>query len=114
MRYQCCRCHKQFEFSQAVDGYKKGYKVGFLCPHCGVNLIERYLSPNDGSISFIQYCIILFGPSIYMRLEIEWRSTVLIIIAIGLALHLVYFVISSNRETDVIHTSLGPGEHCHK
>jgi len=36
--YNCCYCKKEFLAKDKIDGYTKGYKVGFLCPHCGKNI----------------------------------------------------------------------------
>lgn len=38
MRYQCCDCQEIFDAKSAVDGFKQGYRVGFLCPICKKNI----------------------------------------------------------------------------
>lgn len=38
MKYRCCSCNAEFHLEDAVDGYDVGYKSGFLCPECGVNI----------------------------------------------------------------------------
>jgi hypothetical protein len=38
MNYQCYYCKEEFPPVEAIDGYKKGYKIGFLCPNCGKNI----------------------------------------------------------------------------
>ncbi len=44
MNYQCCYCKKEFPASEAIDGFSKGYKVGFLCPECGENIQDTPLN----------------------------------------------------------------------
>lgn len=39
-KYQCNVCGKTFKTADAVDGFKQGYKVGFLCPYCKSNIME--------------------------------------------------------------------------
>jgi len=39
-KYQCNVCGKTFKTDDAVDGFKQGYKVGFLCPYCKSNIME--------------------------------------------------------------------------
>mgnify|MGYP002712873043 FL=1 len=39
-KYQCTVCGKTFKTTDAVDGFKQGYKVGFLCPYCKSNIME--------------------------------------------------------------------------
>ncbi|MFC3115043.1 hypothetical protein [Cellvibrio fontiphilus] len=39
-KYQCAVCNNKFKTTDAVDGFKKGYKVGFLCPFCKSNIME--------------------------------------------------------------------------
>lgn len=41
MEYECCECKRDFPAEAAVDGFKEGYRVGFLCPLCGVNLQDN-------------------------------------------------------------------------
>lgn len=38
MNYQCCYCKEEFPPDEAIDGYNEGYKIGFLCPKCGMNI----------------------------------------------------------------------------
>jgi hypothetical protein len=39
-KYQCTVCGKTFKTTDAVDGFKQGHKVGFLCPFCKSNIME--------------------------------------------------------------------------
>lgn len=39
-KYQCIACGKTFKTTEAVDGFKQGYTVGFLCPFCKSNIME--------------------------------------------------------------------------
>ncbi len=43
MKYQCCECKGEFPATEAIDGFKQGYKVGFLCPLCGENIQDNPL-----------------------------------------------------------------------
>ncbi|MCB1890420.1 MAG: hypothetical protein KDH20_22630 [Rhodocyclaceae bacterium] len=38
MNYQCCACRHEFPYSNAVDGFRQGFREGFLCPACGAQL----------------------------------------------------------------------------
>lgn len=38
MNYQCDYFKEEFPTIEAIDGYKEGYKVGFLCPKCGKSI----------------------------------------------------------------------------
>ncbi len=39
-KYQCAVCNNKFKTTDAVDGFKQGYKVGLLCPFCKSNIME--------------------------------------------------------------------------
>ncbi|HWV14864.1 MAG TPA: hypothetical protein VN030_05475 [Cellvibrio sp.] len=39
-KYRCAVCGKTFKTTEAVDGFKQQYKVGFLCPFCKSNIME--------------------------------------------------------------------------
>ena len=38
--YQCAFCGKCFPVERAIDGYSEGFRRGFLCPFCGINIEE--------------------------------------------------------------------------
>ena len=44
MKYKCYFCHEIFPAVKAIDGFKDGYKVGFLCPCCGKNIKDDLVS----------------------------------------------------------------------
>jgi hypothetical protein len=44
VKYQCCFCTKIFPSNDSIDGYKLGYKVGFLCPFCNKNIKDDLVS----------------------------------------------------------------------
>jgi len=57
MNYQCCYCKEEFPAIEAIDGYKEGYKIGFLCPKCGKNIQdtpmnEEWVFSSDSSKVF--------------------------------------------------------------
>lgn len=41
MKYQCCACQAEFPAEEAIDGFSRGYRVGFLCPVCGAHLQDN-------------------------------------------------------------------------
>lgn len=43
MNYQCCYCKNEFPAIDAIDGYRDGYKIGFLCPNCGGNIQDNLM-----------------------------------------------------------------------
>ena len=45
--YQCAFCGKCFPVKKAIDGYSKGYRNGYLCPFCGINIEETGESNKD-------------------------------------------------------------------
>lgn len=46
-KYECYYCHEQFPVEERVDGFDRGYRVGFLCPHCGSNIKDNLLVPGQ-------------------------------------------------------------------
>lgn len=61
--YLCSVCAKSFPIHEAKDGFKAGFKEGFLCPYCGTNLVEVGESDDlfnlDYSFSFIALICVL-------------------------------------------------------
>lgn len=53
MKYECCSCKSIFPAEAAVDGFREGYRVGFLCPHCGANLVEGVREVRQGRSFFV-------------------------------------------------------------
>ena len=49
MKYKCASCKELFSASEKIDGYKDGYKIGFLCPLCNANIKDTWSSNKDGS-----------------------------------------------------------------
>ena len=43
MKYECYFCHHVFPVTEKVDGFEKGFAVGFLCPRCGENIEDNIL-----------------------------------------------------------------------
>lgn len=41
--YECYFCQKVFPVERRIDGFSRGYKIGFLCPHCGKNIKDNLL-----------------------------------------------------------------------
>ncbi len=50
--YECAGCAKKFKTTDAVDGFSQGYKAGFLCPYCHVNLEENGQSDGFDNMAF--------------------------------------------------------------
>jgi hypothetical protein len=46
-KFECCYCHQAFPVEERIDGFKQGYRVGFLCPHCGRNIKDNLLVPKQ-------------------------------------------------------------------
>jgi hypothetical protein len=70
IKYECCYCQQVFPADEAIDGFKRGYKVGFLCPRCGKNiqaglLASQKLSAEQYLWGFIAF--ILFLPILLSR-----------------------------------------------
>ena len=61
--YLCSVCAKSFPIHEAKDGFKAGFKEGFLCPYCGTNLVEVGESDDlfnlDYRFSFIALIFVL-------------------------------------------------------
>ena len=68
LKYKCYYCKNTFLAKEAIDGYKKGYKVGFLCPKCGKNIqaglqAKQKISKEQYIWTFIAF--VLFLPAVY-------------------------------------------------
>ncbi len=64
LKYECFYCNDTFLATEAIDGYGKGYKVGFLCPKCGKNVqaglqANRKISPEQFKWTFIAFLLFL-------------------------------------------------------
>ena len=46
-KFECYYCHEIFPVEERIDGFKQGYRVGFLCPHCGRNIKDNLLVPKQ-------------------------------------------------------------------
>jgi hypothetical protein len=42
---ECFYCHEAFPVEDRIDGFDQGYRVGFLCPHCGWNIKDNLFLP---------------------------------------------------------------------
>lgn len=77
LKYQCCYCSDKFLADEAIDGYGKGYKVGFLCPKCGKNVQAGFqakpkISPEQYKWTFIAF--VLFLPAVLtLNHEAEYK-----------------------------------------
>jgi hypothetical protein len=47
VKFECCYCHAIFPAGERIDGFKKVYRTGFLCPHCGRNIKDNLLVPKQ-------------------------------------------------------------------
>ena len=59
-KFECFYCHEIFPVEERIDGFKEGYSIGFLCPHCGRNIKDNLLIPSSGldeSNAFGQYVL---------------------------------------------------------
>lgn len=96
MNYLCCYCKHEFPAGGAVDGFKEGFKVGFLCPQCGKNIQdnpmkEQWVFSNKSSEKFYGFTVV-YGFMTWITLEsIKPNTWLHYSIAIGgLALILAY------------------------
>ncbi|MDX1346045.1 MAG: hypothetical protein R3179_09110, partial [Sedimenticolaceae bacterium] len=46
-KFECYYCHEIFPVEERIDGFKQGYRTGFLCPHCGRNIKDNLLVPKQ-------------------------------------------------------------------
>lgn len=67
-KYQCAVCDNKFKTIDAVDGFKQGYKVGFLCPFCKSNIMEA----GEYSNSLLK---LRFGPSYAITIFLAFLAT---------------------------------------
>lgn len=84
MKYQCYFCTKVFPASDAIDGYKDGFKTGFLCPHCNKNIMDDLVSTktvyaNKKTNKFVATVGAIFIPIGYILPQLEnvtwWHYT---------------------------------------
>ena len=79
LKYQCYYCKTEFLATAAIDGFNKGYRIGFLCPNCGENIqtalqARPKVSKQQTIWTFIAF--ILFLPAVF-TLESEKAFTLL-------------------------------------
>lgn len=80
MEYLCYYCESVFPADTAIDGYKEGYKVGFLCPCCGENIQDHPLREEwhtDSTFNayysvFIGYILLVWFVLDFVLVEVEW------------------------------------------
>ncbi len=77
IKYECFYCKEVFRASAAIDGYDRGYRVGFLCPACGKNIqaglrAKQKISREQYQWTFVAF--LLFLPIIFtFDSEIQYR-----------------------------------------
>ena len=66
IRYECYFCHDVFPAQSRIDGFSQGYKVGFLCPHCGKNIKDNVLAAkqrlNGCQLKWLLVMVLLYVP----------------------------------------------------
>jgi hypothetical protein len=70
--YQCAFCGKCFPVIQAIDGYSKGFREGFLCPLCGINIEETGESNKDITNLRFGYTYLAFTIGAYIVVNEHW------------------------------------------
>ena len=85
LKYECYYCKKVFPAKDAIDGFEKGYKAGFLCPECGKNIqadshAKQKVSAEQRKWAYLAFVLLL--PTVFTtNSEIEYG---IFEIAIGL------------------------------
>ena len=116
MKYECCVCKGEFPAKEAVDGFARGYRVGFLCPLCGShlqdNLIDTHwiIREGKGFVAAITTLGAIGTVAIRSINDIPWTH-----IAIYLLLFVVVAVYGYKKypgihKNPVMSTRLGPGK----
>lgn len=72
--YQCAFCGKCFPVSEAIDGFSKGYRKGFLCPLCGINIEETGESNKDIISLRFGYTYLALNICAYIVVNEGWFS----------------------------------------
>lgn len=70
--YQCAFCGKCFPVERAIDGYSEGFRKGFLCPFCGINIEETGESNKDITNLRFGYTYLAFTISAYIVVNEKW------------------------------------------
>lgn len=72
--YQCAFCGKCFSVKEAIDGFSKGFRKGFLCPLCGINIEETGESNKDITSLRFGYTYLALNICAYIVLNEGWLS----------------------------------------
>jgi hypothetical protein len=115
MKYECCICKVDFPCESAIDGYSQGYRVGFLCPHCGANLQDNLFDTHrmvrKGQGMYVALLLaMLFTNILFKALRPEWLGTVLIFSPVLVLAGYAFWKYPSLREEAVMSTIPGPGK----
>ena len=70
--YQCAFCGKCFPVKKAIDGYSKGFRKGFLCPLCGINIEEIGESNKDLTNLRFGYTYLALTIGAYIIVNERW------------------------------------------
>ena len=66
IRYECYFCHEVFPAQSLIDGFSRGYKEGFLCPHCGKNVKDNVVAAkqrlNGCQVKWLLVMVLLYMP----------------------------------------------------
>lgn len=116
MRYECCQCKKDFPSEAAIDGFKEGYRVGFLCPLCGANiqdnLIDTHPVYREGGTYIAAITFFGFVGITALRIadDISWPYPVALFAALAVAIAYGYRRYPSSFKSPVCSTRPGPGK----
>lgn len=121
MKYRCYFCENLFPAIDAIDGYREGYRIGFLCPKCRGNLVEspETVYPEGAkyrvNATHILIAMIGFHYSLsfagVLRHQMKWFSFTIVVL-VGLAM-LIYGMkkYPKNFALFIMPTKPGPGRH---
>lgn len=114
MKYECCACGQDFPTTSAVDGFAQGYRVGFLCPHCGANLQDnlidthRVIRKDKGAYALLG--VAMLGMGVVKVMSLEGPIALAIMLAVFALVGIVLWKYPSLREEPIGSTRLGPGK----
>lgn len=118
MKYQCYYCTKIFPASDAIDGYKEGYKTGFLCPHCNKNITDDLVSTetvyeDKKTNKFVGFVGAVFIPSSFILPQLDnvtWVHYVIFGSALLLCFIYGYVKYGDDLLSQTCTTQPGPGK----
>ncbi len=116
MKYECCQCKKDFPVEAAIDGFKEGYRVGFLCPLCGANVQDnltdthRIYREGRGYIAALAFFGFVGITALRIGDDVSWPYIVAFVAALAVAIAYGYSRYPSAFTSPVFSTRPGSGK----